>query len=314
MHVQSASLAASRGTLGCAIVPHGHAVTARMPLTVESVGYLVPAIDPTGWVHSTFERACNIACNGTLLTLCTSSAADGPTTLRLAHGPARDLRDLFDIGEVVRRRDGGMQTSRVELELTHASVWRPLPRARLLSSRCIDAHVRHALGRLAQCRSTHASVIDGEGASVVFAMRDACRALDSEQAVRHAARLVGWGEGLTPAGDDFLLGLIAGLNALVGDSERRGAFHRLLAAALNALTPRTTAIAAHYLRLAAGGHHTEPLVRLRHALLCEDDLGAVDAALCAALAVGATSGADTVSGLLAGLLAWLPASTTCEVP
>jgi len=155
-------------------------------------------------------------------------------------------------------------------------------------------------------------VIDGEGASVVCALRDACRSFDGEQAVRHAARLVGWGEGLTPAGDDFLLGLVAGLDALGGDCERRHAFHRMLTAALNALTPRTTAIAAHYLRLAAAGHYTEPLVRLRHALLCEEDLGAVDAALCAALAVGATSGADTVSGLLAGLLAWLPASTTAE--
>jgi hypothetical protein len=284
-----------------------------MPLTVESIGYLVPAIDPTGWVHSTFERACNIACNGTLLTLCTSSAAESPTTLRLAHGAARDLRDLFDVGEVVRPRNSGMQTSRVELVLTHASVWRPLPRARLLPSWHIDAHVRHALGRLAQSRSMRASVIDGEGASVVSALRDACRSLDREQAMQHAARLVGWGEGLTPAGDDFLLGLLAGLDALVGDSERRDAFDRMLATALNALTPRTTAIAAHYLRLAADGHYTEPLIRLRHAMLCEDDLGAVDAALCAALAVGATSGADTVSGLLAGLSAWLPASTTGEV-
>lgn len=284
-----------------------------MSLTVKSIGYLVPAIDPTGWVHSTFEHACNIACNGTLLTLCTSSAADGPTTLRLVHDPARDMRDLFEVGEVVRRRDNGMQTSRVALELTHASVWRPLPRARLLPIQRIDAHVRHALGRLAQCRSTHASVIDGEGASVVSALHDACRALDGEQAMRHAALLVGWGEGLTPAGDDFLLGLLAGLDALVGDSERREAFRRMLATALNALTPRTTAIAAHYLRLAADGHYNEPVVRLRHAMLCEDDLGAVDAALCAALAVGATSGADTVSGLLAGLSAWLPASTTGEV-
>ena len=71
-------------------------------------------------------------------------------------------------------------------------------------------------------------------------------------------------------------------------------------------TQRTTPIAAHFLRLAAAGHYAEPLIRLRTALLCEDDGDVVDAALQSALAVGATSGADTVSGLLAGLLAWLP--------
>ena len=71
-------------------------------------------------------------------------------------------------------------------------------------------------------------------------------------------------------------------------------------------TTRTTPIAAHYLRLAAGGHFTEPLVDARDGLLCELRPAWVDAALARALAVGATSGADTVRGLLAGLRVWLP--------
>ena len=136
--------------------------------------------------------------------------------------------------------------------------------------------------------------------------------LDSGQAARHVARLVGWGEGLTPAGDDFLLGLMAGLDALVRDDPRRREFRRALAAALEASTQRTTPIAAHYLRLAAGGHYIEPLIRLRNALLCEDDGAVLDQALHSALAVGATSGADTVSGLVAGLGVWLPEPAAVE--
>ena len=81
---------------------------------------------------------------------------------------------------------------------------------------------------------------------------------------------------------------------------------------MGGLTPRTTPIAAHYLRLAAGGHYTDPLIRLRRALLCETSADVVDAALRNALAVGATSGADTVSGLSAGLRAWLPMAACIE--
>jgi hypothetical protein len=51
---------------------------------------------------------------------------------------------------------------------------------------------------------------------------------------------------------------------------------------------------------------------LRHALLCEGDREAIDAALRSALAVGATSGADTVCGLLAGLWAWLLTPSSAE--
>jgi hypothetical protein len=305
MHVHSAQPATPQIFLGRRQVsPYEHPNATRVALAVESIGYLVPRTDFKGLVHSIFAQACNLACNDTLLTLCAFSAGDGPATLRLARGAPDDLRDLFDVGEPVHCRQGCVRTGRAELRLLHASLWRPAGPGLLLPPSRIEAHLCNADLRLAQRRRTHTSVIDGQGAPVVAALRDACRALDSEQAARHVDSLIGWGEGLTPAGDDFLVGLIAGLDAFVHLDERRHRFRGVLAAALTCRTHRTTPIAAHYLRLAAGGHYTEPLLRLRNALLCEDDGAVVDAALQSALAVGATSGADTVSGLLAGLLAW----------
>ncbi|HSW26051.1 MAG TPA: DUF2877 domain-containing protein [Burkholderiaceae bacterium] len=283
-----------------------------MSIAVDSIGYFVPRHDFSGRVHSVFAQACNIAWHDTLLTLCASGVGEGPTQLRLARDAPHDLRALFDVGEPVDCRHAGLQTRRTELRLLHATVWRPAPMRDLLSPSRIDAHLCIARRRLAQRRLTHTGVIDGEGAGVVSGLRDACRALDSEQALRHADRLIGWGEGLTPAGDDFLIGLIAGLDALVRADERRRGLRSAIASALRGATPRTTPIAAHYLQLAAGGHHTEALVRLRNALLCEDSADVVDAALRNALAVGATSGADTVSGLLAALQAWLPVPSIVE--
>ena len=173
-----------------------------------------------------------MACNDTLLTLCASSVGTGPATLQLAGGAAVDLRNLFDVGERVDARQGCVQTGRAELWLTHASVWRPAAPRRLLPAARIDAHLRNAGLRLAQRRRTHSSVIDREGAPVVAALGEACRALDRQQAARQRDRLIGWGEGLTPAGDDFLVGLIAGLDALVDGDERRDRFRDAFAAAL----------------------------------------------------------------------------------
>ncbi len=313
MHVQSAPPAVpATFSVRCPVPPFGRANRARVALAVESIGYLVPRTDFAGRVHSVFAQACNVVCDDTLLTLGAPGAGDGPTTLRLARGSSGDLRDWFDVGERVYCRRGCLRTGRAELRLTLASVWRPAELCPLLPRSRIEAHLRNARLGLAQRRRTHTSVIEAEAAPVVAALREACRLLDREQAARHVDGLIGWGEGLTPAGDDLLVGLIAGLDALVHLDERRHRFRSALAAALACRTQRTTPIAAHYLRLAAGGHYTEPLVRLRHALLCEDDGDAVDAALQRALAVGATSGADTVSGLLAGLLAWLPAPSAAE--
>jgi hypothetical protein len=283
----------------------------RLVPAVEAVGYLVPRTDFTGHVHSVFAQACNVACDGALLTLSASRAGDGPATLRLARGAPPDLRAVFDAGEPVHCRRGRAKTRRVELRLAEALVWRPAAPRPLLPGPRLDAHLRFAVARLAQRRRSCSSVIDGDAAPLVAALMSACRDLDRERAARHADRLIGWGEGLTPAGDDFLVGLAAALAGLAGDNLERRSFRDGLATTLGACEGRTTPIAAHYLRLAAQGHYNDPLLALRDALLGEDRRELVGMALERAFDCGATSGADTVSGLLAGLAAWpAPAAGT----
>jgi len=311
MHLQPAAQAVLQGSIrGCKAPSRGRVNTERIALAVESIGYLVPQSDFAGRVHSVFAQTCNIAYGDTLFTLSVFGACDGPTTLRLALGAPNNLLDLFDVGEPIHRREDCMRSRRVEIRLHQASVWWPVHRRPLLPRSRIEARLREAALRLAQWRRVRTSLLDREGAAVTSALFDACRTLDLQQAERHADRLIGWGEGLTPAGDDFLIGLVAGLDAFRRRDQQRQRFRDALCAALARRTSRTTAIAANYLQLAAGGHYTEPLVRLRNAWLCEDDEGIVDTALTSALAIGATSGADTVRGLLAGLLAWLPDSIT----
>lgn len=275
----------------------------QVALAVESIGYLVPRTGFSGRIHSIFAQACNLVHDDQLLTIAAAGIGDGPTTLRLGRGRPVDLSEVFDVGERIHCRHGVARTRRVELRLLQARVWRPAEPAPWLDRARIQVHLRRGQTRLAQGRATAPSVIDGSAA----ALGRACRALDREQATRHVDRLVGWGQGLTPAGDDFLVGLFAGLDALVDGAQARRCFRNALAAAVLARTPRTTPIAAHYLRLASAGHYAAALLGLRTALLCADDPDVVDAALVSALAVGATSGADTVGGLLAGLGAWLPA-------
>jgi len=282
----------------------------RVILAVESIGYLVPRTEFSGRVHSVFAQACNLACNDALLTL--QSRGDGPATLRLASGTRVDLRNHFDVGERVDCGAGCARTSRVELCLLHATVWRPAkPGPRQPWAR-IEAHLGNARAALSRRRAKQRNVLDGAAAEPAAALGDACRALDCERAVRHASCLIGWGEGLTPAGDDFLVGLIAGLDVLADGDQRRLRFHAALAAAIAAGAERTTPIAAQCLRLAARGHCSESLLRLRDALLCEDEEGVVGTALDDALDIGATSGADTVSGLLAALVAWSPAPCSAQ--
>ncbi len=76
-----------------------------------------------------------------------------------------------------------------------------------------------------------------------------------------ASQLIGLGEGLTPSGDDLLVGFLAVLHLTTQAST-------LLQAPvwLDPLIAHTTDLSAAFLRCALAGHFSEPMVRLMHVL------------------------------------------------
>ena len=123
---------------------------------------------------------------------------------------------------------------------------------------------------------------------------DALEAGDRSLAAEVAARLIGLGPGLTPSGDDVLVGIEAALHAL--DRPSAG----FLVLATGDVEGRTTALAATLLCHAAAGEFSERLHSLLAALLGADD-EAIPAAIDRAVAWGATSGTDCLLGVLIGL-------------
>jgi len=285
---------------------------ARFAATVESIGHLVPPSPWSGRVHSVFARACNVACGELLLTIGTRALGDGPTTVLLAGNPG-DLRGRFAEGERIDAREGRMRSARTELDLAAARVWRPAERGALVSDVLLEARLRELTVQLVARRAPQPNVLDREARDIAKALADACAVLDVAAARAQADRLIGWGEGLTPAGDDFIVGLLAGLDALARGDAFRLAFRDALATHVAASTQRTTPIAAHALRLAAACAWSARIDRLLAAVCCSGD-GERDAAaaLDELLALGATSGADTACGLVAALHAWSRAPSFAE--
>ena len=102
-----------------------------------------------------------------------------------------------------------------------------------------------------------------------------------------AGDLVGLGPGLTPSGDDFLIGALAMLDALEQTN-----MHAALGDAVVAAAGRTSPLSASFLRAAAAGHVGENLHMMIAAVLTGD----TDAAVAAAARIGHTSGWDALAG------------------
>jgi Protein of unknown function (DUF2877) len=102
-------------------------------------------------------------------------------------------------------------------------------------------------------------------------------------------RLIGLGPGLTPSGDDFLMGALALLDAI---AERKA--HTALARALIDASPASTSPLSYcFLRAAAAGYIGENL----HRAVSSAISGKPDAAIAAIQSIGHSSGWDMLAGI-----------------
>jgi hypothetical protein len=113
-----------------------------------------------------------------------------------------------------------------------------------------------------------------------------------------ARQLAGLGGGLTPAGDDYLVGAMAAL-WLMGERERAGAIAQ-------SAWPHTTFLSRAFLNAAGQGQFAEPWHDLAGAL-ARDSAAECAVAVRRIAALGASSGRDALAGFAATLLdRWCP--------
>jgi hypothetical protein len=118
-------------------------------------------------------------------------------------------------------------------------------------------------------------------------------------------RLVGLGPGLTPAGDDFLIGALSLLDALAEKD-----LHAALAGVLRQASPQSTSpLSRCFLQAAAAGHVAEPVRRLVSSIIS----GEAPAATAAARRIGHSSGWDMLAGIAVTLRIVAAAERPCSL-
>ncbi len=114
---------------------------------------------------------------------------------------------------------------------------------------------------------------------------------------RNVSALLGLGHGLTPDGDDYLLGYLAALH----HCHRLVAHFRVMANAVSIGLARTTGISQHYLQLASQGHFSQSILILINSIATNPQADVLINAADRVMQYGASSGIDTLAGFLHGL-------------
>ncbi|MBX3301495.1 MAG: DUF2877 domain-containing protein [Nitrospira sp.] len=295
-----------------------------------SVGVQVPIHHFSGTVHSVFHHACNLWLEpGMLLTLLPSQKGNVPHGIRLHTPPEFTFVNLVQVGQPVACRGGILRTggSAFSVDLRSARPWHiDLQELHIDLRQYAQAHSwaiawcelktfrrRSGLSKIPRVVSpskersytpTATEVFLQPSIHTISALLQATKDFQSEDARASIMPLIGRGPGLTPSGDDFLVGYLAGLWSTACDSPSRRQFLAALKAEIPALARNTNEISCAYLRSAVKGHIAEPIAKLAQQLKQANDMMSVRVATQAALQVGHTSGPDGVLGLLLGCLAW----------
>lgn len=283
---------------------------------------LVPEADFVGTVHSVFATACNLEVGDRMIVVHDAAKAHTPTSVRVTTTGAGPWSPVTRRGDDVTQRGGVLSFGEHVLPLRHLPVWTPRPRldsaplrsTPLRSTTLWTAHRQSTvIASVEAAWASHAAPLDPRlvhgvrtlRTEIADAMQPAAAqgAVDNEigdrvdQAVR---RLIGFGPGLTPAGDDVLVGLLAVLDRR---RDEPGTWRALtdLHTAIRRYTHRTTDVSAHYLRLAVQGHFGESLEELLDAIDAQAPAATLHTRTAEVLSLGSTSGSDTVRGLLVGL-------------
>ena len=149
------------------------------------------------------------------------------------------------------------------------------------------------------------SVQTGVPCKVGKAMRELVNATRQYNLVDTSVKtLIGLGSGLTPSGDDLLIGYLTGLWCSIQDKSERIQFVSSFGKMIVHLASETNDISRTYLYHAAQGQVSSRLADLAEVISCGENPEHLAKISEAAFEVGHTSGMDTATGLLVGLATW----------
>jgi hypothetical protein len=271
---------------------------------------IINAVSTTNLVHewlssstsakilNIFNHACNL-CNERreIVSIVTQEIGPGPFNI-VIESNVRFAEEL-SLASLVFSSTEKLSLGDITIQFVDAELWDACPdwkelHAKRDSIRRQVSQVSEALLQVSNCRGTF------QAATFSSSLASSIAAADIASCINAAQKLAGLGQGLTPAGDDFIMGALYASWILHPDEVAEC----IAAEIAKVATPLTTSLSAAWLRAAAKGAAGILWHKLFDALISGDDT-AIDLHVSNILSIGATSGADALAGFIDTFIAFM---------
>ena len=268
-----------------------------------------------GIIHSVFEQACNIQLDkNSLITLVSPILPNYPAAIKLDIAEDQKLRSIgFKVGmkAVINKNEIKIPEVCISIKLTGAKVWDSSPL--FLRSKISEEILNKNIEKIRDLTLKYgeiegiASILDGDKVAnhykdfIINSVKRLAKGIsdfDYKEITEASKRLIGLGPGLTPAADDFLLGILASLYYIgyyFGNHLEN--LKKIAGFIIYDLPGRTTFISEVMLRNGMEARFSEPI---RDLMLAVTNSNSINDECVNLLSIGGTSGSDCAAGIVFG--------------
>jgi len=268
-----------------------------------------------GIVHSVFDQVCNIQLDrNSLVTLISSKLPNYPAAIKLDIAEDQKLCSFgFKVGTkaIINKDEIKIPEICISIKLTGAKVWdsSPLFFRSTVSEEILNKNIEKIRDLTLKYGEMEgiASILDEDKVAnhykdfVINSVKRLTRGIsdfDYKEITEASKRLIGLGPGLTPAADDFLLGILASLYYIgyyFGNHLEN--LKKIAGFMIYDLPGRTTFISEIMLRSGMKARFSEPIRDLMLAVIHNTS---VQDKCINLLSIGGTSGSDCAAGIVFG--------------
>lgn len=266
-----------------------------------------------------FDKGCNLINEANkVLSVVVPAIGPGPFSIVLQEnqeiGPqVAEGFITLDPGHKIQVRSSALIIGQITIYLNQARIWDPhlsyqdiklntvqnaLPK---ISQRLIDHSPKSSLAGLLWMNDKDPFQVSVE--NQLPYLKKGFESANLDVLKRVAQNVAGVGVGLTPAGDDFLVGVMIGMRV----AGRDAVVEPLVNALADTAIPQTTALSGAWLRAAARGEAGLAWHNLLESIQREDEPEQLTQAIKTIISYGQTSGADALFGFLTAAV-WLTQS------
>ncbi|WP_391204285.1 DUF2877 domain-containing protein [Psychrobacillus sp. L4] len=264
----------------------------------------------SGFVHSTFKRTLNIQCieDGELYTIACNEIDNGPNTLIVDLACFEEMNiNAYD--EVYSDNNIISIGNKMSITIDRAKSWESILPTYPTNTDVLKKNIKimkqyieiHGKSGGIKSKSVNESPFEQEMSKMIQERKglliDELVNKQLHHAVPHAVSFLGLGPGLTPSGDDFLVGLFTCFHLKNSPFANYQWFFEEIERAAKTATNEISYIA---IKKASVGKIRESIIVLVNALLEENEEQLI-LSLIKVLNIGSSSGTDIALGILTGL-------------